>query len=296
MLVNPCARRGREALEVRPLLERLGLDVTLEEFASPKEACEDLARRAANFDLVIVCGGDGTVASVGLAACEAKLPVGILPLGTANDLARTLGLPLDLEAACEVIAAGRTRRIDLGLVNGQAFFNVASLGLSVEVAQGLTRENKRRWGRFAYVLQAIKVLATARPFHADVESRDGVSHVRSLQIAVGNGRHYGGGQIIHPDAAIDDGRLDLYSLSPAAVWKLALLFGVFRKGRHGAWPEVLTARCSEFWLRTPRPMPINTDGDVATQTPAHFIVRPDAVEVFAPEGPAPQSGRPPPAG
>jgi len=282
MLLNPKARRGAQALEVVPLIEGAGISVTVESFASPAEASADIVRRAGEVDLVIVCGGDGTVASAALGVLEAGLPLGILPLGTANDLARTLGLPADLKAACQVIAAGRTRRIDLGMVNGKPFFNVASLGLSSDLAHGLTGESKRRWGRLAYARQALQVLAAARPFRARIESRSENLEVRTLQIAVGNGRHYGGGQIVHSDAAIDDGHLDLYSLSPKAVWKLALMFADFRTGRHGAWDEVTTAKCTDFWVRTTRPMPINTDGDLLTETPAHFVVRPDAVEVFVP--------------
>ena len=282
MLVNPGARRGPQALEVVPHLEQLGLDVTVEQFASPAEVTADIVRRAPGFDIVIVCGGDGTVASAAVGVLEAGLPLGILPLGTANDLARTLCLPLDLKAACEVIAAGRRRRIDLGLVNDKAFFNVASLGLSADLAQGLTHESKQRWGRLAYAREALRVLRAARTFHAVIESRSGVRHLRTMQVAIGNGRHYGGGQVVAADASIDDGHLDLYSLSPKAVWKLALLFGDFRSGKHGAWSEVTTAKCTDFWIRTDTPMPINTDGDVVTQTPAHFVVRPDAVEVFVP--------------
>ena len=282
MLVNPNARNGAQALSVLPRLAELGLDVTVERFASPAEVSPDIVRRAPDADLVIVCGGDGTVASAALGVLETGLPLGILPLGTANDLARTLALPMNLSAAAEVIARGRTRRIDVGLVNGKAFFNVASIGLSAELARRLTGVDKRRWGRLAYAVRALQVLASARPFHVEIESRSGTQHGRTLQIAVGNGRHYGGGQVVHADARIDDGHLDLYSLSPRAVWKLALMFAHFRSGHHGAWDEVLTAKCTDFWVRTDEPMPINTDGDLITETPAHFVVRPDAVAVFAP--------------
>lgn len=285
MLVNPNARRGPQALEVLPRLAELGVEVAVERFGSPAEVSPDIVRRAPEADLVIVCGGDGTVASAARGVLETGLPMGILPLGTANDLARTLGLPLDLAAAAEVIGRGHTRLIDVGEVNGHAFFNVASIGLSAELAERLTGVDKRRWGRLAYAARAVEVLAEARPFHAEIESRSGVSHVRTLQIAVGNGVHYGGGQRVRADARIDDGHLDLYSLAPSAVWKLALLFGDFHSGRHGAWDEVLTARCTDFWIRTDKPMPVNTDGDLLTKTPAHFVVRPDAVRVFAPEHP-----------
>jgi len=282
MLVNPNARRGAEALRVVPRLQAGGLEVAVEHFASPDEAAADIVRRAAGLELVIVCGGDGTVAGAAGGIRETGLPMGILPLGTANDLARTLSIPLELEAAADVIVAGRTERIDLGEVNGKPFFNVASLGLSAEVARRLSREDKKRFGPLAYAIRALEVLLTARPFRAEIRVRDQVIRVRTLQIAVGNGRHYGGGTVIEEHASITDGRLDLYSLEPRAMWKLALMFDRFRQGRHGVWNEVQTAKCFEFDITTRKPRPINADGDIVTETPAHFVVRPGAVEVFVP--------------
>ncbi|MCE9521425.1 MAG: lipid kinase, partial [Alphaproteobacteria bacterium] len=141
---------------------------------------------------------------------------------------------------------------------------------------------KRRWGRFSYALAAMKALLSARPFGAVIAMKTGDVRVKTLQIAVGNGRHYGGGSIVEASAAIDDGHLDLYSLEVSGVWKLALMLPAFRRGVHGAWREVRTARCTEFEIRTRRPRPINTDGDLVTFTPARFTIRRSAVAVFAP--------------
>src|SRR5690606_24337127 len=160
--------------------------------------------------------------------------------------------------------------------------NVASLGLSADLARGLTREAKRRWGKLGYALAAMRVLAAARPFRAEIVSDAGTVTVRTLQIAVGNGVHYGGGTVIHEDASIDDAHLDLYSLELKNVWKFGLMLGAFRRGQHGAWDEVRTAKSTEFDIRTREPKPINTDGDIVTQTPAHFRIQPGAVTVFAP--------------
>lgn len=282
MLINPNARRGPQALGVVPQLAAGGIDVIVEQFTSPAEVSPEIVRRADGIDLVIVCGGDGTIAAAARGLLQAGLPMGLLPLGTANDLARTLGLPLDLSAAANVIVRGRTERIDMGEVNGHPFFNVASMGLSADLARSLTSESKRRWGRLAYGFSALRVLFAARPFSARIINRQETVAVRSLQVAVGNGRHYGGGSIVHEHASILDGHLDLYSLNPRAVWKLALQFGAFRSGRHGLWAEVQTSRCVEFDVHTRTPRPINVDGDIVTETPAHFIVRPAAIEVFAP--------------
>src|SRR5690606_3658419 len=96
-----------------------------------------------------------------------------------------------------------TRKIDLGSVNGYAFFNVASIGLSAELAKGLRPELKKRFGRFGYAVAAAKVLMNAKPFTAVIRDKDGEKRVKSFQIAVGNGRHYGGGNVVDVDAQID---------------------------------------------------------------------------------------------
>ncbi|HEY6632526.1 MAG TPA: lipid kinase [Rhizobiaceae bacterium] len=283
LLVNPKARRGGEALDaVVGRLHRDGLDVTIEPFDALPEIARDIVRLRESADLIILCGGDGTIASGALAVVECGLPLGIIPLGTANDLARTLGIPMDLTEAADVILAGSTRRIDLGSVNGYAFFNVASIGLSADLAQGLHPKLKKRFGRFGYALAAAKVLLKARPFTATIREKGGVTKVKTFQIAVGNGRHYGGGNVIEASAEIDDGHLDLYSLELNTVWKLAGMLRSFRSGTHGAWKEVRTARCVEFDIETRKPMPVNTDGEIVTSTPAKFLVHPGAVTVFAP--------------
>ncbi|MCT8991299.1 lipid kinase [Chelativorans sp. SCAU2101] len=283
LLLNSKARRGQES--VTPVLEKLAegnLAVTVEPFEALPEIARDIVRLRNTADLVVVCGGDGTVSSAALAAMESGLPMGIIPMGTANDLARTLHIPLDLVEAAEVIVSGKTRLIDVGTVNGHAFFNVASIGLSVELANGLVPALKKRFGRMGYALAALKVLARVAPFKARITEKGRTTSVETYQIAVGNGRHYGGGNVVEETASIDDGRLDLYSLEMRNVWKLALMLRSFRSGTHGAWSEVRTARSVEFDIETKRPMPVNADGEIVTSTPAHFKVHPKAISVLAP--------------
>lgn len=283
LLRNPKARRGQESLE--PVLQQLetgGLDVTVETFEALPEIARDIVRLRHIADLVIVCGGDGSVSSAALAAMESGLPLGIIPMGTANDLARTLDIPMDLAGAADVIARGETRPVDVGTVNGHAFFNVASIGLSSDLAQSLDPGLKKRFGRLGYAVAALKVLTRASHFGAKITEKGRTTAVETYQIAVGNGRHYGGGNVVEETAEIDDGRLDLYSLEMKNLWKLALMLRSFRSGTHGAWQEVRTARCVEFDIETKRPMPINTDGEIVTATPAHFKVHPKAIAIFAP--------------
>jgi YegS/Rv2252/BmrU family lipid kinase len=284
LIVNPNSRSG--AAQLRTAVERLeahGLEPVPMEGGSREATSSLIVEHGRGMDLVVVGGGDGSINAAALGVTERKLPLGILPMGTANDLARTLGIPTDLDQAARIIAAGRTRRIDLGLVNGRPFFNVASLGLSAELAKQLTRDVKRRFGRLGYGLVALKLLARARPFRATITSEDGSVRVRTLQIAVGNGRYYGGGNTVAKNAAIDDQHLDLYSLELRRAWKLALMARSFRYGEHGAWEEVRAIRAKEFDIRTRRPRSINADGEIVTKTPAHFTIRPGAVRVFAPD-------------
>jgi diacylglycerol kinase family enzyme len=193
----------------------------------------------------------------------------------------------------DVILAGHTRKIDLGSVNGYAFFNVASIGISADLATGLDPQLKKRFGRFGYALAAAKVLAKARPFTATIRENGGVTTVKTFQIAVGNGRHYGGGNVIEENAEIDDGHLDLYSLEMSRVWKLAGLLRSFRSGTHGAWKEVRTAKSDSFEIETKKPMPVNADGEIVTATPARFVVHPEAITVLAPpKTPAPEAAKP----
>lgn len=283
MLVNPNARRGTAALDpVIARLERGGITVSVERFATPDEVSADIVRRQHEVNLVIVCGGDGTINSAAKGVLATRLPMGVLPMGTANDLARTLHISEDLLVAADVIVAGHTRTVDLGEVNGRPFFNVASIGLSADLANGLTADVKRRWGKLGYAMAAAKVLMRAKPFSATIISPAGTTRTKTMQIAVGNGVHYGGGTVIEEDAAIDDGHLDLYSLELDNVVKLLFMLGAFRRGQHGAWAEVHTDKAVEFDIRTRRPMPVNTDGDIVTETPAHFVIRPSAITVFAP--------------
>lgn len=201
VLSNPGARRGGAGIE--PALDRLraaGIAVRSETFSGADEIASDILRLAHEADALVLCGGDGTLNGAASAVIETGLPMGILPMGTANDLARTLGVPDDLEKAADLIAAGGMRAIDVGLVNERPFFNVASIGMSVELARSLTPDLKRRWGRLGYAVAGMRVLARARRFTAWIAEGEETIRTKTLQIAVGNGVHYGGGNVVEESA------------------------------------------------------------------------------------------------
>jgi YegS/Rv2252/BmrU family lipid kinase len=283
-VINRHSRSGGIAAGIAiARLNAAGVDLTVTSPESPTEVAPWIEAHAEEGEAVVIAGGDGSLNAVAPALIKTGLPLGILPTGTANDLARTLGIPTDIEQASDLIAAGHKRRIDIGEVNGHHFFNVASIGLSADLANALSRETKRRFGRLGYALTALRVLAQAHPFHAEISSAEGTARVKTLQIAIGNGRYYGGGMAVEESATIDDGHLDLYSLEVDRVWKLLLMAKAFREGRHGLWEEVRATKGEHFELRTRHPRPINTDGELVTFTPARFNLLPKAITVFTPE-------------
>jgi YegS/Rv2252/BmrU family lipid kinase len=281
LLVNCKARRGEECrAEAAERLTKHGFDlVTLGADAPPGEA---IRLHAAGVDLIVIGGGDGTLNCAADALAEAGKPVGIIPLGTANDLARTLAIPTDLEAACRIISEGHTHRIDLGRVNGKPFFNAASIGLSVAVTRRLSKESKGRLGAFAYVAAAVRALGAGRPFRAEIVCDGELHRARTVQITVGCGRYYGGGLTVAEDAAPDDARLDVYSLEVGHWLGLLPLLPALWSGRWEGRRNVRQLRGQQVEVRTHRPRSVNADGEVVTQTPATFAVQPGAVTVFVP--------------
>ncbi|WP_374446911.1 lipid kinase [Stella sp.] len=231
---------------------------------------------------VLVGGGDGTMNAAAPGLVATGLPLGILPLGTANDLARSLDIPTDPVAAARIIAAGHRRTIDLGQVNDRYYFNVASIGFSAVLARELSAEAKRRWGVLGYAITAFRLLRRMRPFTATITHDGGQMRSRTIQVAVGNGRHYGGGLTVDAEARPDDGMLDVYSLEIDHWWRLIALAPALRRGTHGTWSDVRTLRTTGCTIATRRPMQVNADGEIVTTTPARFRVHPAAVQIFAP--------------
>src|SRR5690606_35381567 len=195
---------------------------------------------------VVVAGGDGTVNSALEVVLLARKPLGILPLGTANDLARTLGIPTDLEAAAQLIVAGRTKRIDVGVVNGRYFLNAAGIGFSTALSNELPGWAKRHLGPLAYPLALVRRWRRHRPFSVVLRGEGAPARRRVIQVTVANGRFYGGGMTAEQDARIDDGQLDVVMVLPAAWWRQILSVIGLKRGVYPEAVPVVAERSAAF--------------------------------------------------
>ena len=254
---------------------------------TPSDIPDRIVEMSDRIDLVALGGGDGTLSTCGFALWQTGLPLAILPLGTANDLARTLGVPLDPLRAARLLREGRLADIDLAEVNGHHFFNAAGVGLTVDVAERLAR-GRKGLGPLSYLFAVLDILKARRSFRVRVGIDGEEVVLRSIQVTVGNGVRHGGGIRMHRDACIDDGQFDVYSLEPQPVWRLLALAPAFLRGTHHAWRSVTHLRGRDVVLETPgKPKRINADGEIVSRTPGHFVLHRNAVLTYLPEhGPA----------
>lgn len=281
LLVNPNARSGQEELgELLLPLRDLGPVIAPESLG--REAVKaSIIEYAGSVERVVIGGGDGSLHAALPALLETKLPLGVLPLGTANDFARSLGIS-DVPAAIEAIVRGFVRSVDVGVVNGTCFLNAVGIGIGPDINRNLDKESKSSLGVLAYLVHAVRNLRRSRGMSAVIEC-DGAHHdLKSLQITIGNGIHYGGGMTIARGARLDDGILDVLSIPPQGFLSLLLKGPAIRSGDAGRIDELQTFRASEVRVRTRRPRDVTADGEQVTRTPIECRVLAGRLQVFAP--------------
>jgi diacylglycerol kinase (ATP) len=268
LVVNLLSRRGRHLGEaVRAELRRLGVEVVENE--GPR------------LDAIVAAGGDGTLAREIPHALALGVPLGVVPLGTFNDLARTLSIPLDIEGACAVIASGRTRSIDAARVNGAYYVTEASIGISSRLARLQRSQNKQRFGLLVIAATLLQAARYARPFHAEILYDGKRERIRAIQLTVANSQRFGG-FISVEDAAVDDGWLDCYAVEIENLAELLSVTGAVVAGKRKEVRGLRTFRSTAFDVWTRRRHHITADGEPAGTTPARFEVLAKALRIFAP--------------
>jgi YegS/Rv2252/BmrU family lipid kinase len=299
VIVNPHSRNGATGRRWNAL--QAGLRGSLGPFdvehtRAPRDA-ERIAREGvrSGIERVIVAGGDGTVNEVATGLLAAELggyaELGLLPLGTGGDFARSLGIPPRLDDAVARLVAGKTRRIDAGRITyrdsaartATAYFvNVASLGISGLVDLLVNRATKRFGGTASFLIGTVKALARHRSEHVTVRVDGEVVHDAPLVLATAaNGRYFGGGMHISPDARFDDGLFDIVLVSDLPKRKLLAKLPLIYTGKHLDDPisRFLRGRVIEAEA-PPGTVLLDIDGEALGSLPARFEVIPNALSVI----------------
>ncbi|MFA9400554.1 MAG: diacylglycerol kinase family protein [Acidobacteriota bacterium] len=285
LIVNPMAGSGRSRRvlpEVERRLDDLRRDFRVEKTRSLEHGV-DLALDAIEAgEVPVVVSGDGLIGAIGGALAGAGVPIGIIPGGRGNDLARGLGIPIEPEAAVDCLVGGRVRQIDVGEANGERFLGVASVGFDSD-ANRIANEARFLKGSAVYAFAALRALAGWKAARFTLAEGDRRTRFTGYTVALGNNQFYGGGMKVAPGAELDDGLLDLITISEVSKLRFLLNLPKVFKGTHVELVEsVGQRRVSTIEVSASRPMTVYADGDPLTDLPARFRVLPGALGIIVP--------------
>ncbi|HEY9847047.1 MAG TPA: diacylglycerol kinase family protein, partial [Candidatus Caenarcaniphilales bacterium] len=275
-------------------------------FTKPDESPRLIAQRAVEegYAMVIVGGGDGTVSEVAKGLLHAPIPLGILPIGTYNNIARSLNLPTDITQACHVLAQGQIKSIDVGQANDEHyFFEAAGVGLDAVIFPLGEEIKGGRWGRMlqafrlamSYEPQLIKIqldrpIAEARAYpllHRQPWKRRIAKSkefwIQTLLVVIANGPYYGSGFMVAPDAIVDDGLLTITIYRKFSKWELVRHFWSISRGQHHYNPKIETYQVAVLRLSSKAKLDVHIDGHAIGQVPVTFKVVKQALKVIVPD-------------
>jgi diacylglycerol kinase (ATP) len=288
VVINPQAGGGSELDSLRELLSghpRMELRVTEHAHHATELALE---AAEAGVGIVAAAGGDGTIHEVvkGLLQAERAPALGLIPLGTGNDLARSLDIEADPEAAVDLLLAGHTRWMDLvhAELDGAPWtcINAAAGGFAGQVGETADEELKRRWGPLSYVRSAIEAMGELSPWAVRLDV-DGRSHeLDALNVVIANGRFAGHGIPIAPRADPFDGMMNVAVVLTAPILQLSRMLPKLLAGEDPGDENFLVVAGRQVSLEVDRPMPFSVDGELVEATRAGFRLEPGALRVVVP--------------
>jgi YegS/Rv2252/BmrU family lipid kinase len=285
LIVNAHSRKGRDLFrQAKGLLEENGVRLTAAHAVkNPKHLNRTVIEAVeGGAPMVIIGGGDGSLSGTVDWVVGKDCVFALLPLGTANSFARTLGIPLDLPGAVKTIATGERRRIDLGRIDGDYFANCAAMGLSPMIGEGIPHNLKRYLGRFGYLLWAIWCLIRFHAFRITINDGKSSETIWATEVRIANGRFHGGVELVE-DAEVDTGNLVVQVVTGRSVfplmwtWFASLLRLPARKA------QVRDFHGDRFEIDTRPHLPISIDGEVLARTPAVAEIASCAIEVVVPK-------------
>lgn len=287
VLVNPVAGRrggGKAAAQVVPHLQHAGLAVDRLEGRTGEEAAELAAASVrSGIDALVVVGGDGMVHMALQALAGTETPLGIVPAGTGNDVARMLGIArTDPRSAANAVIGGRTRSLDVADVAGARVATVVATGFDARVSE---RANAMTWpsGQLRYTLATLAELRVFRPIRYALELDGSPYQLEAMLVAVGNGPSYGGGLRICAGAVPDDGQLDVVVIQPVSKPELVRVYPRLFTGGHVRHPAYEHHRVRTVTVAAADVIAYG-DGERLGPLPVTIRAVPDAVRVFVPGG------------
>jgi len=283
LVVNAGSRRGADLFaEARDKLTAAGIELLASKKCKTAKSMETAIKQSLKkAPMVIVGGGDGSLSSFVDYFAGKDVVFALLPLGTANSFARTMGVPLDLDGAVDVIAKGEARKIDLGCINGDYFLNAAAMGLAPKVAESVPHGLKRTLGRLGYLIWAGWSAANFRAFRVKLEDGKRTVRMWATEVRIANGRFHGGIELIE-NADLKSGEIVVQVVTGRSVAKLGWSYfasAIKLKARHQTVREFVA---SEFTLSTKPRMKVSIDGEIGRETPLKISTLPDGVTIAAP--------------
>ena len=284
LLVNPSSAGGK-TLKVLPRVES-ALDASRVTFRVQRtkgldHGAEQALRAVEAGELPVVMSGDGLLGAVGGAMAGSKTPLGVIPGGRGNDLARVLGIPDDPVEAVAIVLGGAVRKLDVGEVNGKRFLGIASVGFDSE-ANRIANETHFLRGNLVYAYAALRALAGWKPARFTIAVGEERVRLSGYSVCVANSKAYGGGMYVAPDAELDDGEFDIVTIGEVGKLRFVGNLPKVFKGTHVEEDEVRVIRTSHLEVSASRPFEVYADGEHLTDLPAKLRVLPRALSVIVP--------------
>lgn len=290
LIFNPVAGQSdpdQDLAKIKTLLEsEIELDICL----TTKEVGAELLAQAAvkrGVQAIIASGGDGTLSAAAAAVVGTDIPLGIISRGTANAFATALDLPDTVEAACQTILQGATRKVDAAYCNGKPMVLLAGIGFEAETVELADRDAKNRFGMLAYILAGLQQLQNLETFEVEIETEDKIVKVSAAAVTIANAAPptsilaQGSGGIV-----LDDGLLDVTIVSPAnkagAVTAAYELFQSASSGNATERDDIGYLRASRFKISANPPQKVVLDGEMIGTTPVDVVCVPSGLTIFVP--------------
>lgn len=284
LIVNARSRRGAALFEqARAKIEAAGIHLIAAHPVRDPDLLDDTMRDAVRWGapMVIVGGGDGSLSGVVDDVVGKDVVFAVLPLGTANSFARTLGIPLDLDGAIKVIASGKRRRVDLGMIDHDYFANAAAMGLSPMIGESVPHNLKKYLGRVGYLTWAVWCFARFRPFRVFIDDGIKTHRMWGSEVRILNGKFHGG-VVMSDEACVESGEMLIQVVTGRNRWRLAWdWYARFFRLRTRD-QTVSEFRGAELTLDTRPHHRISIDGEVLARTPVTVRVAERAIDVVVP--------------